>query len=815
MTPTTPTSISSTEDFPSRSTSTSQAIQLESEDQPQESSNSIPACTTPESNLNFPSPSSTRKRFSVDAFKFNFRNRKNSQSTSTLTGSKEKKGEKRQEKSQQVAPQPAEEEEKVNQSEERREAETNEDKADDEEGLKEEGEISEEKQPSESDAPSIPERSTSTPKKPRSSSFSNSDSSKVIIPFKFPIFGSPKQSSPQSRGRSPYSHPTHSVSVPALVTSHSKSRQELARSSGQPTRRVSFSPSIDEALDAREEALDQSKIRNGNVDLDLDPEELKSKWDKEDKKKLLKEEKEKKKLKKRESEEGKKLKVKMEVINSTDKEGKEVGELQFSWDENGIHDARGRKRRLSKAKVNKRQAIAARHARVLEHVINGGTGLSSNSPIPPPISPQQISSKKGKGKEGQQRKTQTIPLATAQELKQLKSALMDANIANGIIGELRAMKLPVQASGLHEHGERVLAIPELEDTIVEEMKSKVASEEVPASAFNLHQLHHSKSEAELALKLVSSRDANSKLQSEASAQDQAVENDKSFSTQSNKFNFGNFRKRTTSNSSTVPSFQVSSTTESHVLPVPLKACALSHSEPEAHSHHTHTRSNEMKKFKSRHEEAIKRSHEENVKNEMAAAAAIGIGGVGLWTWWNSKKQSSTVKESLESNLNPDLSINSASTIEDPNLSSTSTSTTSFPSFNLPEVPSLPYGVSPISLIMAPTSTAITASASASGAFDMMASVSGAAIRASGTDLTIQPPLDRLAIFVHWWGFEITMPKASMKFLSTAQSVSGAFMSFLSTMCLSGGVPELLPFIKYSEFQKIGCGDFESVEDNRF
>ena len=102
------------------------------------------------------------------------------------------------------------------------------------------------------------------------------------------------------------------------------------------------------------------------------------------------------------------------------------------------------------------------------------------------------------------------------------------------------------------------------------------------------------------------------------------------------------------------------------------------------------------------------------------------------------------------------------------------------------------GSTPLQLLMDPVGTA----AQNSGAFDVLANVSGAAIRATQDMDSIHPPLDRMAIFVHWWGFEITLPKASIAYLGTAHSVSGAFLSFLQTMAVGGGVPELLPFIKY-------------------
>lgn len=109
------------------------------------------------------------------------------------------------------------------------------------------------------------------------------------------------------------------------------------------------------------------------------------------------------------------------------------------------------------------------------------------------------------------------------------------------------------------------------------------------------------------------------------------------------------------------------------------------------------------------------------------------------------------------------------------------------------------GSSPLQLLMDPVGTA----AQTSGAFEALAEVSGAAIHATQDMSAFHPPLDRMAIFVHWWGFEITLPSATLLYLNTAHSVSGAFLSFLQTMAVGGGVPELLPFIKYiSTFMEV-------------
>ncbi len=130
---------------------------------------------------------------------------------------------------------------------------------------------------------------------------------------------------------------------------------------------------------------------------------------------------------------------------------------------------------------------------------------------------------------------------------------------------------------------------------------------------------------------------------------------------------------------------------------------------------------------------------------------------------------------------------------------------------MPQVPTV-FGMSPISLVMAPKGTVVTAGVEKLGAFDAAATISAIAISATGTNLGLAAPTDRMSIFIHWWGFEIALPKATLAYLSTAQNVSGAFLNFLTTMAVSGGVPELIPFIRYismfidTEFKAIAAQD---------
>ncbi|KAE8245359.1 hypothetical protein A4X13_0g5961 [Tilletia indica] len=115
-----------------------------------------------------------------------------------------------------------------------------------------------------------------------------------------------------------------------------------------------------------------------------------------------------------------------------------------------------------------------------------------------------------------------------------------------------------------------------------------------------------------------------------------------------------------------------------------------------------------------------------------------------------------------------------------------------------------WGMSPISLALSPRTTIVSQAASSSGAFDALADLSAAVAAptspgGSGGDLTTPPvgfPIDRLSFLLHWWGYEILLPPMALSHLSTAQSISSAFLSFLSTMAISASLPEMLPFIKY-------------------
>ncbi|THV05061.1 hypothetical protein K435DRAFT_745847 [Dendrothele bispora CBS 962.96] len=78
---------------------------------------------------------------------------------------------------------------------------------------------------------------------------------------------------------------------------------------------------------------------------------------------------------------------------------------------------------------------------------------------------------------------------------------------------------------------------------------------------------------------------------------------------------------------------------------------------------------------------------------------------------------------------------------------------------------------------------------------------------------IHPPTDRMSVLTYWWGLEIVMPPPTLAYLSSAHSISGTAVNFLSALALvNNGVREILPFVRYMaqfidfEFKNIQAQD---------
>lgn len=471
----------------------------------------------------------------------------------------------------------------------------------------------------------------------------------------------------------------------------------------------------------------------------------------------------------------------------------------FRWDRKGIHHSGATdKGRVAKVKVTKHQALAARHAKTLEQVINAGMGLH---PVPPRVSSaaaQQVSAKGGKKVKIPRAKP--IPVVDRSQLKGLKSALLDVDLANIIISELRSMPVPLDAlrSGLGkivpdahigtagEHGEERILVANLPDTALENNGSKDDSEirkrpgatpealsaATPAAsgASDRPPLgRKAKSAAEQALRKIT-------LQAEASSGPQ-----KALVTARTSSLPPAADEASASSAPTAPavSAPVTKATAGATGARPLKMVCLDCGEKEAHRRHAQHMEATNVVTTQVSASATEGNNDFGVASIAtgAAAALAGVGGL-LAT-------RSAANEPNDPSI--DTTKDASSSARPPMLKSMSMA-------NLPMLQDGQrlMGSTPLQLLMDPVGTV----AQNSGAFDVLANVSGAAIRATQDMVSIHPPLDRMAIFVHWWGFEITLPKASMAYLGTAHSVSGAFLSFLQTMAVGGGVPELLPFIKY-------------------
>ncbi|SPO22199.1 uncharacterized protein UTRI_02209_B [Ustilago trichophora] len=477
----------------------------------------------------------------------------------------------------------------------------------------------------------------------------------------------------------------------------------------------------------------------------------------------------------------------------------------FRWDRKGIHHSSpSEKGKVAKVKVTKHQALAARHAKTLEQVINAGMGLH---PVPPRVSsalettsagsPQQLTKQSKKKKVP---RAKPIPVVDRSQLKGLKSALLDVDLANNIISELRSMPVPLDAlrSGLGkmlpdvqigtagEHGQERILTANLPDTALQGQATKDDSEIRKRPGASLQALdaatpalerprmeRNAKSAAEEALRKIT-------LQAEASIPPHKAL--VTARTSSLPPSVEEAASNTTALATPAPAAPSPKTGPAASGARPLKMVCLDCGEAEAHRRHAdHLEAAAVvTSTKSDDTEPTAGFSVANIATG-AAAALAGVGGL-----INSPAAPPTQATDSEKEPSPSA--------RPPMLKSMSVA-------NLPTLQDGQrlMGSTPLQLLMDPVGTA----AQNSGAFDVLANVSGAAIRATQDMDSIHPPLDRMAIFVHWWGFEITLPKASMAYLGTAHSVSGAFLSFLQTMAVGGGVPELLPFIKYiSTFMEV-------------
>ncbi|KAK4699651.1 hypothetical protein P7C70_g6608, partial [Phenoliferia sp. Uapishka_3] len=83
-----------------------------------------------------------------------------------------------------------------------------------------------------------------------------------------------------------------------------------------------------------------------------------------------------------------------------------------------------------------------------------------------------------------------------------------------------------------------------------------------------------------------------------------------------------------------------------------------------------------------------------------------------------------------------------------------------------------------------------------GAFDLAADATGALLTKFDQGTGIVAPLDRMGVYIFWWGYELCLPPPVLETLGHVHSVSNTLFKFLQAFVISGGAPELAPFVKY-------------------
>ncbi|SCV71515.1 BQ2448_3103 [Microbotryum intermedium] len=118
----------------------------------------------------------------------------------------------------------------------------------------------------------------------------------------------------------------------------------------------------------------------------------------------------------------------------------------------------------------------------------------------------------------------------------------------------------------------------------------------------------------------------------------------------------------------------------------------------------------------------------------------------------------------------------------------------------PGSPSAPYFVIPTPGAVASDLTKIAGpgaiEAAKEGAYELLADISGAMVRRSGAQNGMKAPFDGMGVFIYYWGFEITVPPATMATLSKVRNFQNTVFAVLQAFVIAGGAPELTPFIRY-------------------
>ncbi|GAA5965105.1 hypothetical protein JCM3765_004859 [Sporobolomyces pararoseus] len=124
-------------------------------------------------------------------------------------------------------------------------------------------------------------------------------------------------------------------------------------------------------------------------------------------------------------------------------------------------------------------------------------------------------------------------------------------------------------------------------------------------------------------------------------------------------------------------------------------------------------------------------------------------------------------------------------------------------YSLDESRSTSFGIVNLSTLSIPTSGGgiIGLASSNTGAFEVLADVSGTLVRKSGArdGSNFVAPFDSVGLFLYWWGYEISLPPVVLSRLSAVHSVQQTFFGFIQAFVVAGGAPELAPFVRFIRY----------------
>lgn len=436
--------------------------------------------------------------------------------------------------------------------------------------------------------------------------------------------------------------------------------------------------------------------------------------------------------------------------------------FETSSNQSTTHKSAKDKGKLSKPKVARQQAIAARHARVLERIINSGSSIELEE-----IKAKRIK-KLGEHKVNSRSQAQQYPVVAPRKIKALKQALLNYDLANGIIGELKAMEIDypdleeLANTAIIDHDKQSEAQEALVDVIEhddehakEPRRKKMLPKPIRAVCLN-----YTEEEAARLRTSPPTQNPDEENNDPSAVKEGAIALAEASMIAIAVNKIGNWF-RAGGSPGQVNAVNVESKT------------AIGETIQYAYELHHDIKQGDL-------------------NEALADTARLGAAGLSV-----AQPTAGAVAEVIEDKVLPENKMPDADTEQQQNEITMNVKEVDKPSAKISNAFS---GVSPISLITQPATTLAGIGARKGGAFDALADVSALAIQHSHGGIEamqeIKPPTDRMAVFVYWWGFELTIPEPSMKYLGTAHSVSGAFLGFLQTMVTTGGVPELLPFVRY-------------------